>query len=57
MVKWTIEELNCNSSAERQTLIYKGYRVTQGRDKGQNRDNERLIRASWSRTKPTISLL
>lgn len=46
MVKWTTVEINCNSSAERQMLIHKAYRVTQGRDKGQNRDNEKLIRAS-----------
>lgn len=57
MVMWTIEETNCNSSAEKQMLIHKRYRVTQGRDKGQNRDNEKLIRVSWSRTKPTIPLL
>lgn len=57
MVKWTIEEINCNSGAERQMLIHKGYRVTQGRDKRQNGDNEKLIRASKSRTKPTIPLL
>lgn len=57
MVMWTIEETNCNSSAEKQMLIHKRYRVSQGRDKEQNRDNEKLIRASRSQTKPTIPLL
>lgn len=46
MVNGTMEEVNCNSCAEKQMLIYKGYKTKtmQGRDKGQNGDNEKLLR-------------